>query len=601
MGLLKPRGSDARPVPDVPADALPDQRSMVEGELLPSTRKRRLGDVLVAGGVVSEDDLAAALEVQRVTTSDRRRLGQIVVDLGFATERDVAQALAEILGLQVVDLGNHPMQPDLVKLIPKAVAERTQVVILSRDGRKLTVAACDPTNVLAFDDIRSYTHANEFEVLVATESQVKDHIGRAWSLANDSSAMANVIELLSPDQLETADATSGSGTDDAPTVQLVSSVLADAVRSGASDIHVEPQREQVRIRYRVDGTLREVMSVPRGAASAIISRMKIVSGLDIAERRVPQDGRTRIQVDGKSIDARVSTLPSVHGEKVVIRLLARGESLPPLDSTGMDHMQLKRVRSAFSDSQGLVLITGPTGSGKTSTLYAALNEVATPENNVVTLEDPVEVQLPGITQVQVHEKTGMTFGRGLRAILRQDPDIVLVGEIRDGETAELALRASLTGHLVLSTLHTNGAAAALPRLVDMGAAPYLVASSLTCVVAQRLVRTPCHRCVKRYTPSESVLELLGLTEASLRNIRPKRGTGCPRCSDTGYHGRLAVFEVLQVTRTLRELLIEGADDTAIARQAREEGMSTLRESALRMAGRGLTTYEEVALVTPPDP
>ena len=569
--------------------------------LRPPTR-RRIGDVLVSAGVLSQEDLQTALEAQRSRIGPRRRLGQIVVDLGLVSERDVADALGEVLRLKVLDLASHPVAPELAKLLPKAVAIRTQVVVLARAGKRLRVATSDPTNVLALDDVRSYTGATEIEVVVATETQIREQINRAWSLSEDSSQIATVIELLAPDKVEEDDgAAGGTSTEDAPTVRLVSTVLADAVRTGASDIHVEPQREHLRIRYRVDGVLREVMTVPRGAANALVSRMKIVSGLDIAERRVPQDGRTRITVDGQAIDARVSTLPSVHGEKVVIRLLARGDRLPPLDATGMDEVQLRRVRAAFADTQGLVLITGPTGSGKTSTLYAALNEVSTPECNVVTLEDPVEVQLPGITQVQVQEKTGMTFGRGLRSVLRQDPDIVLVGEIRDTETAELALRASLTGHLVLSTLHTNSAAAALPRLVDMGVARYLVASSLTCVVAQRLVRTPCGKCLRSYAPSPAVLDLLGLRPADLRSLQPKIGAGCASCSGTGYAGRLGVFEVMTVTRAVRDLLVAGADEVAIATQARAEGMATLREAALALAGRGVTTYEEVARVTPPDP
>ena len=342
------------------------------------------------------------------------------------------------------------------------------------------------------------------------------------------------------------------------------------------------------------------MNAPKRIATSVISRIKVVSGLDIAERRVPQDGRTRFAVGDHDVDARVSTLPSLHGEKIVIRLLTRGDAVPPLDGLGFDPRQLALFRSALAVPQGLVLITGPTGSGKTNTLYSAIAEIRNPDKNIVTLEDPVEVQLPGITQVGVSEKTGMTFSRGLRSILRQDPDVILVGEVRDGETAELALKAAMTGHLVLTTLHTNSAVAALTRLVDMGAEPFLVASSLTAAIAQRLVRRPCASCAKPYEPDPVTLAALGLVWADLAGARPMRGTGCPECGGTGYRGRTAVYEVLDVDVAMRQVLLKDPTESSVAAQARAAGMITLRAAAVDKARAGETTFEEALRVTHSD-
>jgi type IV pilus assembly protein PilB len=397
---------------------------------------------------------------------------------------------------------------------------------------------------------------------------------------------------------EVDDADSGFG--DAPTVRLINSILADAIRARASDIHVEPQADAVRIRYRVDGLLRDVMQVPRGAAAGLVSRIKVMSNLDIAERRLPQDGRTRLQVEGILQDARVSTLPGIHGEKVVIRLLARADSVPPIARMGMDELQLEALLSSLVSPQGLILITGPTGSGKTSTLYSAIHQIKTPDRNIVTLEDPVEMQVQGITQVQINERTGLTFARGLRSVLRQDPDVVLVGEVRDRETANLALEASLTGHLVLTTLHTNSSPAAITRLVDMGVEPFLVASSLSLVVAQRLVRRVCEQCAAPYSPPARVLTLLGVEPDDLQAAAPRRGTGCGECGNTGYRGRMGVFEVLPVTAAMRAVLMTSPNEAAVAAAARAAGMQTLRSSALARAHTGLTTYEEVLRVTQVD-
>jgi type IV pilus assembly protein PilB len=561
----------------------------------PLPERVRLGDVLVAAGVLTPEELEEALATQRSIIGSRRRLGHVLVDLGVATERQIADALAGQLGLEVADLTKYAIAPDVVRMLPRGVAQRLGVVVLARSSRQMTVAVTDPTDVVALDDLRLHTGATDLTLLVATETQVREHLTRVWSLAEDSAEVTTYfddIDVAPPDQDD------GAAADDAPTVRLVSMVLADAVRAGASDIHLEPQRETLRVRYRVDGVLRDVMSVPRSAMASVVSRLKIVSGLDIAERRLPQDGRTRISVDGQHVDARVATIPSIHGEKVVVRLLARADQVPPLDGLGLEPDQLAVLRHALSAVQGLVLITGPTGAGKTSTLYSALEDVHSPERNIVALEDPVEVQMAGITQIQVHERSGFTFSRGLRAVLRQDPDVILLGEIRDSETAGLAVRASLTGHLVLTTLHTNSAVSAMTRLVDMGVEPFMVASSLTAVVAQRLVRRPCQGCLVPDDPDPALLESLGVDAGLLAGATPRRGEGCTECGQSGYRGRTGIYEVLLVDQHLRRVL--GRDPTERAIVGAATGLRTLRDAALARALAGETTFEEVARVSPRD-
>jgi type IV pilus assembly protein PilB len=560
--------------------------------------RRQLGEVLVEQEVITAEQLQQALDLQADVEprKRRRRLGTVIIDAGFATERQIAESLATALGLNVTDLGQLPISPEIVRSLPKAVAERSNLLVLEREGNRVVVATSDPTNVFAIDDVKLYTDAVEVQVLVATEAQVRDHLARAWSLSEDTAdvSMFEDVEGVSDDLLDDG---SASGIESAPIVKLVDVILADAVRARASDVHVEPQAGELRIRYRVDGLLRDVMTVPRSAAAWTVSRIKIVSGLDIAERRRPQDGRTKLLVDGAVVDARVSTLPTMHGEKAVIRLLPRSDNIPRLDKTGLTGTQLEALTASLVQSQGLVLLTGPTGSGKTSTLYSGIQQISTPDRNIVTLEDPVEIQLAGITQVQVNERAGMTFARGLRSVLRQDPDIVLVGEVRDQETAELALQASLTGHLVLTTLHTNDAVSAITRLVDMGVEPFLVASSLSLVVAQRLVRRPCAACVTDYVPSARTLSLLGIAAADIADATPKRGKGCPECGGTGYRGRTGVFEVLPITAEMRHVLLTSPTEAAIGKAARSYGMATLRTSALAAAHRGDTTYEEVLRAT----
>ena len=556
-------------------------------------RRRRLGDLLADAGVISHEQLQQALEAQRAP-GPRRRLGQTLISLGFVDERDIAVTLAEQLGLDTVDLSTLAMDPTIVRRLPQQLSERSGTLVVQQlsDGRYI-VAMSDPTNILALDDVR-LTLGAEILPIIAIESQIRDQLRRAWGLSAGGDGLSEMVSGIGE---EIAEDLGSSGVDDAPTVQLVNKIFHEAVQLGASDIHVETQRDSLRVRFRIDGILRDVMTAPRKAAGAVLSRIKIVSGLDIAERRVPQDGRTQIVVAGARIDTRVSTLPSLHGEKAVIRILTKGDDVPSLDALGFEPDQLEAFRRALHTPQGLVLITGPTGSGKTNTLYAGIAEILDPEKNIVTLEDPVEVQLPGITQVQVNVKAGMTFQAGLRSVLRQDPDIVLVGEVRDAETSGLALKAALTGHLVLTTLHTNSAAAALTRLIDMGSDPFLVASSLTLAIAQRLVRRPCLQCAQPYVPGDDLLALLGLHAEDLVGAAPRRGSGCSECGGTGYRGRTAVYEVLTVDAEMRRVLIRDPSEDAVITQAKAAGMQSLRASALAKAMDGRTTFEEVLRVT----
>ncbi len=563
------------------------------------TGRRRLGDLLVDSGLITAAQLSQALTAQQQRPGGRLRLGQVLVELKLADERDIALSLADQLGLPSVDLAKRTLPPDAVRSLPQAMSERHGVCVVEiRDDGKAVLAMTDPTNVVALDDARAMLRKDVVPV-VGLESQIRDQLKRAWSLSADSAGIVAMTDQMTIDDVsESLD--SARAVEDAPTVQLVNRILTEAVNLRASDVHIETQRDSLRVRFRIDGILRDVIVAPKGAAGSVISRIKIISGLDISERRVPQDGRTRIVVDRHEIDTRVSTLPSLHGEKVVIRLLTRGDDVPTLASLGFEPEQLTAFRHALSLPQGLILITGPTGSGKTNTLYAGIHAILDPEKNIVTLEDPVEVQLPGITQVQVNPKSGMTFQAGLRSVLRQDPDIVLVGEVRDAETSELALKAALTGHLVLTTLHTNSAVAALTRLIDMGADSFLVASSLVLAVAQRLVRRPCRACSAPYVPDEATLSLLGLSVADLAKGTPTKGVGCPDCAGTGYRGRTAVYEVLEVDSTMRKILVKDPTEATISAQAVEAGMQTLRASALRKAMAGQTTFEEVIRTTTSD-
>ncbi|HWH33629.1 MAG TPA: ATPase, T2SS/T4P/T4SS family [Egibacteraceae bacterium] len=560
--------------------------------------RRRLGELLLTAGVLSRDDLDRALQSARTGPDGRReRLGRTVVRLGLASEQDVARALAEQLGLAHFGGDILPMDEAVAHVIPAAIAQRHDVVATGRDpDGTLVVAFADPTNIVALDDVRLATGVRRIRRIVASRQAVQAAMRKVYGFDQQSA-----VELL--DSLETvtdepSDIELLRAVEDAPVVRLADGILSGALQAGASDVHVEPGVAGTSVRYRIDGVLRPVMTVPRAATPALVSRLKLMAGMDIAERRRPQDGRSRLRGQGEDVDLRVATLPSLYGETVVMRLLRKGDERLTLSELGLSPEQLAAVQSAIERPQGLVLLTGPTGSGKTSTLYAFLEHLRNDTRKIITLEDPVEYQLDGISQTQISDQIGLTFARALRTVLRQDPDIVMVGEVRDPETAELALQASLTGHLVFSTLHTNDAAGAIVRLRDLGIPPYLIASSLTLVVAQRLARTICPACAAPRPPTDWQMGELHLAPQEVQRAGFAAGGGCAACGHSGYRGRGGVFEVLVVDATVRRLVAEGASEPAIRRAARSAGMRSLREDGVRRAMAGETTLEEVLRVTP---
>jgi type IV pilus assembly protein PilB len=582
------------------------------GQPDPETRapggRRRLGEVLVAGGVLTSKQLEDALRSQREETGPRRRLGEVITALGLADEVQIARALSDQLGVPFVDLSDMPISETTLAVLPRHVAIRHQAVPITLAHGVLTVAIADPTNVVALDDIRMAASVAQVRTAVVTASDVQDAVGRYYGGAGPGGGVAETfgslqdVEGLDASEDTDEDVEAAAAVDDAPVVRLVNAIMGEALASRASDVHIEPQQRDVRVRFRIDGMLREVTVAPKAIQGTLISRVKILSGMDISERRKPQDGRGRIRLDGLEADTRVSSMPTMHGETIVIRLLRKeAEKAKSLAEVGLDETDRVAFERALAEPQGLVLITGPTGSGKTSSLYAGLSTVIRPDINVVTLEDPVEYQMAGVNQVQINERVGLTFAGGLRTILRQDPDIVMVGEIRDPETASIAMQASMTGHLVLSTLHTNDAPSAVTRLIDMGVEPFLINASLTLVVGQRLARVPCPRCSEPVQANPHTLELLGLTPDEIDAAGLRAGPGCQACAQTGYKGRIGVFEVVRVTSAVRELVVARAPESALRQEAVAAGMRSMRSDGLAKALAGRTTLEEVLRVTPPDP
>ncbi len=549
--------------------------------------RRKLGETLVGWGVITPQQLEAALRAQAGSPRTvRRRLGQMMVDAGLVSDGAIAAALADMHQLEVVNLELQVIDPRVARTVPQSVAERHVVMPLTDGDGVLRVAVADPVDVVALDDLRMRAKGLRLEVVVAPEGQLREKIAELWSQAVAEDALEKFVSELEAE--EEAGADTG---DDEGAVAAVQQILSAGVRAGASDVHVEPMRDGVRVRVRVDGTLRPLMSLPRSGHSSIVARTKIISGLNIVERRIPQDGRARLRVDGRERNLRVSTLPTLHGEKIVVRLLADQAMLPSLTELGLGLEQELILQNALHLPQGLVLITGPTGSGKSTTLYAAIRQMINDERNLITLEDPVEIELPGVAQVQVSEKTGMTFAAGLRSALRQDPDVIMVGEIRDQTTAELAVRAALTGHLVLSTLHTNDSPSAVTRLVEMGVPAYLVASSLTLSMAQRLVRRPCTDCRTRATVDADTRRRLGMTEAQSASC--VAAVGCKSCAGTGYSGRLGLYEMLPISNSVRAALMGGAGEEAITAAAAPGGFRPLLDLGVEAAVSQQTTPAEL--------
>ncbi|HWR43655.1 type II secretion system ATPase GspE [Sporomusa sp.] len=552
-----------------------------------NNRKRRLGDLLIEAGILSQEQLEKALSVQKKTGE---RLGKVLINLGYITEVSMIEALEFQLGVPRVDMAKMNVAHEIAATIPVSLAERYQVIPIKKDGRKLTLAMVDPTNFYALDDVRMASGC-EVEPVIAAEREIMRAI-------NQSYGVQDLVEKA-VNKLKADDASSIAEiqmTDDAPVVSIVNSIISQAIKERASDIHIEPQDKSLRVRFRVDGVLREVVTFPRHTHAAIISRIKIMSEMDIAEKRLPQDGRIKVQEFGRDIDLRVSTLPTITGEKVVLRILDKKAVILDIKGLGFVPENLKLYRRLYFQSYGMILVTGPTGSGKTTTLYSTLTEVSTPNKNVITVEDPVEYRLDGINQVQVNHKAGLTFANGLRSILRQDPNVVMVGEIRDTETADIAIRAALTGHMVFSTLHTNDAPGAITRLIDMGIEPFLVASSVLGIVAQRLVRVICPDCKQKYEPEAEAPERQFLGMSSEDEITLYRGAGCPRCGHTGYLGRMAIHEVMAVSSAVREAINQRVSSDVLANIAMSEGMKTMRQDGIAKALSGLTTVAEVMRV-----
>lgn len=552
----------------------------------PTMTKKDLGTVLVDEGLIDEGQLRRALEEKE---RRGRSLGRVLVDLDLVKEPDLVATLARYAGLEYVDLGDRDVDPSAVSLVPEQVARRHRVIPIEFDDATLVVAMSDPSNVFALDDIRTIT-GMEIRPVVATASDIETAINKYARFDQQVEDVAT--EAASEFDAETTLEDMKEALDDAPIVKLVNLLVTQAVQDRASDIHVEPTERDVRIRYRIDGVLHEVMRSPKKIQNGLISRLKVMADINIAERRIPQDGRIGLVVSGKSVDLRVATLPTVYGEKVVIRILDKSSALLKLEDLGFLEHPYERYERAFRKPYGAILVTGPTGSGKSTSLYATLNIINTPDRNIITVEDPVEYRLAGVNQMQVNRKAGLTFASSLRSILRADPDVVLIGEIRDRETALIAMEASLTGHLVLSTLHTNDAASAVTRLVEMEVEPYLVASAVDCVVAQRLARQLCDRCKEAYEPTEAELSEAGYPEEN-RPTELFRPAGCSHCGKTGYRGRAGLYEVMPVTEEIERLTVERASSEEIKRMAKQQGLITLREDGLAKAAMGLTSLEEI--------
>jgi type IV pilus assembly protein PilB len=592
-GVLPPDGSAVSPVAAAPP-AAGNERSADWNGITPPRRTgggsaRFLTDVIVELGFVDRPRVEQAVEAARATGTTPEH---VLLDQGALSQDNLARAVAERHGLDHLDLSVFAVDMSAANLVAPQAAKRYEAVPVSFAGeRGLLIAMADPANVLAVDDIALMT-GYEVRVAVASREDIATLISRQSRLEHVAATAEFDVE---PDDGVGEIVDLRESADDAPVIKLVNQIIAQAAEQGTSDIHFEPEDGSMRVRFRIDGVLVETMTVPRRMVSGVVSRLKIMSDLDIAERRLPQDGRVGLNLDGRHIDLRVVTLPSVHGENIVIRILDKSNVVFDFEKLGMGEDDAARFQKAFHQAYGAVLVTGPTGSGKSTSLYAAVGELNTPEKNIITIEDPVEYQLEGVTQVQVNKKAGLTFANGLRAMMRADPDIIMVGEIRDAETAKIAVEAALTGHLVLSTLHTNDAPTSITRLVEMGIEPFLVASAVDCVIAQRLCRTLCSHCKERTIISAAVLLDHGFrSHVDIEAYDPK---GCSRCGGSGYKGRVGLYEVMTITDEIRRLAIERAPADRIAEVAMRDGMRRLRDDGLEKVKQGRTSIAEVARVT----
>ena len=566
----------------------------------------RLGELLIKANLISQDQLKEALKVQKDTGA---KLGEALIRLGHVAEEDITECLSQQFGVPSINLAHFEIDPSVIKLVPADVARKYNILPVNKTGATITIAMADPTNVFAMDDIKFMTGYN-VEPVVASELGIRSAIENYYGTTH-SLELKKVMEDLQ--QTENADLEVMEGEEDldvdslaaeaeeAPVVKLVNLILTDAIKRGASDIHIEPYEKEFRVRFRVDGILYEIMNPPLKLKDAMTSRLKILAKLDISEKRLPQDGRIKLKMKlndkNKELDFRVSILPTLFGEKIVMRLLDKDNLRLDMTKLGFEPESLAKFEEAIFKPWGMVLVTGPTGSGKTNTLYSALARVNTPEVNIMTAEDPVEFNLPGINQVQMKEQIGLNFAATLRSFLRQDPNIILVGEIRDFETAEIAIKAALTGHLVLSTLHTNDAPATINRLMNMGIEPFLVATSVQLIAAQRLARRICQNCKEEVEIAPQALINLGYRKEEIGTFKVYKGRGCEKCGSTGYKGRVGLVEVMQIDDDIREMILAGSSAIELKRKAMDNGMITLRRSGLIKIKEGITTIEEVVRET----
>lgn len=566
--------------------------------MLPRSLNKDIGELLIDGGFITERQLQKCKEKVAQTNEP---LQKILTQQGFVSEKDITEVIGQQMGVEFVDLDRIELEPDMARSIPEHLAGRYKVIPVAQKDNRLTLAMVDPLNVIAIDDIRLIT-GFDIEPVIATEESILRAINRQFGVTDLAEVQETVKDISATDfgpveieesvEEEIALDKLKEMVDEAPIVRVVNLIISQAINDGASDIHIEPDQKQVRVRYRVDGVLHDVMSPPKHIQAPMISRVKIMANLDIAERRVPQDGKIHLRHDNREFDLRVSTVPTIHGEKVVMRILDKSSVLLGLNKLGFYSDTQMIFETIVEKPYGMILVTGPTGSGKSTTLYSCLNKLNTESVNILTVEDPVEYQLPGINQVQINEKAGLTFAYALRSFLRQDPDIIMVGEIRDTETAKIAVEAALTGHLVLSTLHTNDSAGAITRLVEMGVEPFLCASSVIAVLAQRLTRLICPNCKEAYVPPAESIKQFGLAAFTDTDISFYRGRGCDHCKQTGYRGRKGLFELLNITDRVRSLILQRASTTEIRQAAIEEGMRTMQEDGLKKVLDGTTTIEE---------
>jgi type IV pilus assembly protein PilB len=547
---------------------------------------KRLGRVLVQAGLITQEQLDVALAEQ-----SGRSLCSVLVDQGVSDETAIARAVAENMGVPFVDLGAIDIDPTAATMLSVEMARRHTCLPIKIQDDELVVALSDPANIFAIDDLRIVT-GYDIRPVVAPESDLLQAIDRFAAMQENVEDMVGNIENLSSDADEDVDAED----EEAPVAKILNHIVTEAIRQGAGDIYIEPGERDLRVRYRIDGVCQEIMRSPKKIHRQLMSRLKIQCEMDISEKRIPQDGRFGVVLDGKSVDFRVAVLPTVEGEMSVMRLLRKDSIMMSLEDLGFLEQPLERVLDAIGRPYGALLVTGPTGSGKSTTLYAAINKTTSPTVNLITVEDPVEYRLDGLSQVQVHEKAGLTFAAALRSILRQDPDVVMIGEIRDKETATIAIEAALTGHLVLSTLHTNDAPSALTRLTEMGVEPFLSASAINCVLAQRLARRLCKECKEQYTPEEEVLQRIRFPYEPGHPPLLFRATGCNKCNNIGYKGRMGIHEVMTVTEEIERACVNHASGDEIARIAREQGMLTLRDDGFAKVLAGTTSIEEVMRV-----